>query len=264
MKNYVNLFAAILFSGLFLISCDPSNDENSAESVGIAIQESNVLKGKKMINKHQISYEVTEISDAVFTAKISVDQYTLSTSVDYTSENISLDGDKAVLSNDQKESLLILGDELSAYIFKDGSVNDFTMIEYTLLRLLEYSAKSPNGYSYQKIEIKGNLINGIKGSNEGVTCIRKNTYVTAVYDDASGRQYRDRKLVNGNRCLGRCGSGCPGIFTIASAWTKDCLDHDQCGRVLGGSTNPFDSDCGDEYAQAADDYLFGVIRGCRG
>lgn len=70
--------------------------------------------------------------------------------------------------------------------------------------------------------------------------------------------------MNGDRCLGRCGSGCPGIFTLASAWTKDCLDHDQCGRVLGGSTNPFDSNCGDEYAQAADDYLFGVIRGCRG
>ncbi len=264
MKNRFRLLSIALLSVFLTVSCDPSEEEQTADSVGLEIQETDAIKGAKQINGHNIQYNVVSKNDVVYTAKISIDKHVLFATVDYGSESIDLDSNGATLTIGHKEAFLDLGKELSAFLFKDGSTNDFTMVEFTLLRLLEYWAKSPNYYKYQKISIKGNIMNGIKGSNEGVTCIRKNTYVTAVYDNAGGREFRDRKLVNGDRCLGRCGSGCPGIFTLASAWTKDCLDHDQCGRVLGGSTNPFDSNCGDEYAQAADDYLFGVIRGCRG
>jgi hypothetical protein len=56
-------------------------------------------------------------------------------------------------------------------------------------------------------------------------------------------------------CLGRCGSGC-GILHIGT-YSYDCGDHDRCGRRHGSSTNPFDSECGDEFWEADDDTLWG-------
>jgi|GEM_PF-1268823 len=54
-------------------------------------------------------------------------------------------------------------------------------------------------------------------------------------------------------CLGECGPGCDGL----NIYTYDCGDHDQCGRVHGGSLNPWDAECGDEYWEADDDFLWG-------
>jgi hypothetical protein len=53
-------------------------------------------------------------------------------------------------------------------------------------------------------------------------------------------------------CMGKCGGGC----FIITGYTYDCADHDRCGREHGGSTNPWDSECGDEYWEADDDFLW--------
>lgn len=53
--------------------------------------------------------------------------------------------------------------------------------------------------------------------------------------------------------MGECGPGCNGL----NIYTYDCGDHDRCGRVHGGSTNPWDSECGDEYFEADDDFIWG-------
>lgn len=104
--------------------------------------------------------------------------------------------------------------------------------------------------------------------NEGITCISKGSTVTAVYDKgSSGTVVRTNIKVGssykGGSCMGRCGAACG--WGAPSAWTKDCLDHDICivdqNGVNGGAT---DSNCGDEFIHAADDYTFGVLRGCRG
>jgi hypothetical protein len=57
-------------------------------------------------------------------------------------------------------------------------------------------------------------------------------------------------------CLGRCGAGC-GVRGGRGTYSYDCGDHDECGRIHGGSTNPRDADCGDEYWEADDDFLWG-------
>ncbi len=54
-------------------------------------------------------------------------------------------------------------------------------------------------------------------------------------------------------CMGECGPGCNGL----NIYTYDCGDHDKCGRDHGGSLNPWDSECGDEYWEADDDFLYG-------
>lgn len=106
------------------------------------------------------------------------------------------------------------------------------------------------------------------GENEGITCITKGSTVTAVYDKGTnGTVVRTTIKVGSSyktgSCMGRCGAGCG--WGAPSAWTKDCLDHDICivdqNGVNGGAT---DTNCGDEFNQAADDYSLGVLRGCRG
>lgn len=57
-----------------------------------------------------------------------------------------------------------------------------------------------------------------------------------------------------NGCYGRCGGGC-GVLNGQGAWQKDCLDHDVCNRTHGQQF----SGCGDEWNEAADDYLNGEI-----
>lgn len=61
-------------------------------------------------------------------------------------------------------------------------------------------------------------------------------------------------------CLGGCGPGC----VIGQPFTRDCADHDSCCRDHGGCTDPNDVSCGDEYSDAADDFLFAPCCGCSG
>ncbi len=267
MKKLSKLFLALIGLFLVLISCEDSEDRQNPEIIGLSSQQENLFSGKTIINDHELSYKVFSEEELYFIAEVKIDQYVLSAKVKYDEESIDFDGKRAVLDIEQKEVLLLLGEKISYYLFQDRSTDDFTMAEYTLLRLLEYWAKSPNGYSHKKMKVTSKRSGDVlKSRNDGIVCIRKNTVVNVFYDDDRG-DINEPVLVNGERCIGRCGSGCGSIFTIASAWTKDCLDHDRCGRVNGGgsaSTNPFDRECGDEYFEAADDFLFGVIRGCRG
>jgi len=53
-------------------------------------------------------------------------------------------------------------------------------------------------------------------------------------------------------CQGRCGAGC-GWLGGRGAWTVDCHDHDMCETF-------HDANCGDEWDEAANDYLLGINR----
>lgn len=265
MKKTLKLLTLGTLLSVFLIGCSNENTNANAEPIGLETQQENEFSGKTSINNHDLIYVVTAVNDLKYLATVKIDDVILEATIEYDTQSIELDGKNAVLTLDQKEILLNLGEKISSYLFHDETFNDFTMAEFTLLRLLEYWAKSPSGYPYAKRSVKS-VVNpdfALKSSDEGISCIKKNTYVTAEYDDDSGN-VSESILVNGSDCIGRCGSGCGSFFSWASAWTKDCLDHDRCGRVNGGSSDPFDSECGDEYNEAADDYLFGVIRGCRG
>lgn len=104
--------------------------------------------------------------------------------------------------------------------------------------------------------------------DEGVKCINKGSNVTATYDKGSNGQLIQKNIKVGNsykggNCMGRCGGGCG--WGAPSAWAKDCLDHDICIVDQNGKNDlANDKNCGDEFVHAADDYTFGVLRGCRG
>lgn len=91
-----------------------------------------------------------------------------------------------------------------------------------------------------------------------MSCSRLNR---VLYHDAGGHCFLSEVINSGPGSsgeLGECGSGATGIGT----YTYDCGEHDRCGRVHGGSFNPWDSECGDEYFDADDDFLLAPISRC--
>lgn len=57
-------------------------------------------------------------------------------------------------------------------------------------------------------------------------------------------------------CRGRCGPGCG--FTGFGVYSKDCLEHDHCvDHNRACATCPTDKKCGDEWIDAADDFMWG-------
>ncbi|SEK22247.1 hypothetical protein SAMN04487910_0004 [Aquimarina amphilecti] len=266
MKNYVS-FIAILLCALLFVQCTQENISPQAEEIGLEIENENQFSGKLYTNNSNITYSIEAISELKFIIDLTIDKKTIEASVDYEKEGITINGHNNNFTELQKEALLNTGKVISEYLLatKKGEIS---MTEYTLLSLIEYWGKSPVNYVYSKREItSAPNPNALKSRNEGITCIRKNTYVNAEYDDSRGN-HKDRVKVgskprNNYGCMGRCGGDC-GRWWIPSAWTKDCMDHDQCSNVNNASGGSSDGNCGDEFNEAADDYVFGVIRGCRG
>ncbi|WP_299219357.1 hypothetical protein [uncultured Aquimarina sp.] len=266
MKNYFKTIAILLYS-IACIQCTDENISTKASEIGLELQNENNFTGKLIVNSHNISYVVNSPSELNFIMSLEIDKKLIDASINYENESIDINGYDTVLSENQKEALLKMGQLISEYILSTKG-GDISMTEYTLLSMTEYLGKSPNNYIYSKRKItsSGNT-NTLKSRNEGITCIRKNTYVNAEYDDSRGN-HSDRVKVgskprNNYGCMGRCGGDC-GRWWIPSAWTKDCMDHDQCSNINNASGGGSDRNCGDEFNEAADDYVFGVIRGCRG
>lgn len=80
-------------------------------------------------------------------------------------------------------------------------------------------------------------------------------------DHCYGRETQNVGCNQADECPGRCGPGCG--RTGGGVYALDCAEHDRCCRVHGGCVNPLDQSCGDEWREAADDFIFGS-RDCRG
>ncbi|NEK87895.1 hypothetical protein GCU60_19320 [Blastococcus saxobsidens] len=97
--------------------------------------------------------------------------------------------------------------------------------------------------------------------DDGIRYMSCSRLSRVLYHDAAGHCFESEVVTSGpgsSGSLGECGSGVTGIGT----YTYDCGEHDRCGRVHGGSFNPWDSECGDEYFDADDDFLLAPIGRC--
>jgi len=266
MKNKASIIITLLCA-LLCIQCSIEKISPEAQEIGLELQNENNFSGKLFINNHQLEYSAKATSQLNFIISLTIDKKNIQVDINYEKESIKINGYNNVLSEKQKDALLKSGSLIAEYILNTKK-GEISMVEYSLLSMTEYLAKSPNDYVYSKrnIQTKYNTTN-LKSRNEGITCIRKNSYINATYDDSRGN-HRDRVKVGSKPranygCMGRCGADC-GRWWIPSAWTKDCMDHDQCSNVNNASGGSGDRNCGDEFNEAADDYVFGVIRGCRG
>ncbi len=266
MKINYKLIALLLCVVLFT-QCSQDKISQEAEEIGLKTQTEDNIQGRFAVDNIDITYSAKASSDLEYAIQLKINNSIIDASVDYENEGIVINGHDNNLSELEKDALLGTGKVFADYLLEQKN-GDIAMIEYTLLTLMEYLAKSPEDYIYTKREIKTAVnTTNLRSRNEGIKCIRKNTYVNAQYDDSKG-SHSDRVKVGSKAranydCMGRCGGDC-GRWWIPSAWTKDCLDHDQCSHINNASGGGRDRNCGDEFREAADDYIFGVIRGCRG
>lgn len=249
--------------------CAPENDNSSELNALLLTAHSaseNQLQGQGTYNGVSVVYDAST-SGEDFQATVEIDGKTFTVRLDGDG-SILLNGGGAVLSSEQKAALKALSDELVSYLEATGNTSG-NRVQTSLISVLSYWSEAPEGYSYDNRSIQGPSNDGYHAAsrNEGVTCIRKNTYVTAAYDDSRGSHYESvlvgSKPRSGYGCMGRCGGDC-GQWWLASSWTKDCMDHDQCSHKNYSSGGSSDPNCGDEFDEAADDWLQGVWRGCRG
>lgn len=151
-----------------------------------------------------------------------------------------------------------------------------------LFRLVNYWAEAPVGYPLERLEIRRDA--GTRGETLGgtsnATCYqadddwsrlsggcRYQTYT--LYHDADGgghcfQAFSQKAGCNhSQKCLGRCGPGC-GLGGFGLYYT-DCAEHDHCCRDHGSCILPTATKCGDEYMEAAPEFIFGLpncLLGC--
>jgi len=140
-------------------------------------------------------------------------------------------------------------------------------MEFTFLRTVEFWSQAPKGFVHGNRSATADVLTK-SIDNDGITCIQKNSNYTLYYTDKDNNIITKRRKAGYDGggtfdCMGRCGADC-GSWWAASAWTRDCFEHDQCSLDYNASGGAADDHCGDEFWNAADDYVFGVIRGCRG
>lgn len=257
---------SVLCSFLLVLSCADNEVSKEAKEIGISADSEKAFTGTFDNGITPVSYEVQAPEDLVFNVLITLNSKKLKAVINYEQEQIDFQTDGVILTKEEKGALLDTGSSIADLILKNNEEN-ISMLEYALLSSMQYWSNAPQDYSHINRTVIGpEEASGITSRDEGITCIQKGTYVNAQYDDSRG-SHSDRVKVGssgaGFQCIGRCGAKC-GQWWIPSAWTKDCLDHDQCSLKNNSTTGPLDRNCGDEYTEAADDYIFGVIRGCRG
>jgi len=261
-KMILLFFCVILFT-----QCADNSISPQADEIGLTTQTEDRIFGKFSVDNVEITYSAKALSELQYDVELKINNSVINASIDYETEGIVLDGHDNHITELEKDAILGTGEVFANYLLEQKG-GDIAMIEYTVLTLMDYIARSPENYVYLKRVIKTEInTTNLRSRNEGITCIRRNTTVNAEYDDSRGN-HSDRVRVGSKPranygCMGRCGADC-GRWWIPSAWTKDCMDHDQCSNVNFSSGGGSDRNCGDEYNESVDDYIFGVIRGCRG
>ena len=238
-----------------------------AYELGITTHNDNALVAQAIYNNVRVAYAIEATGELQFEVAVRLDDAPLRATMDLSKERIVTEGGNVVLTEPQKEALLNAGGKLSEYLLANKGT-DVSMVEFTLLRMMEYWGKSPEGYAYAHNSYRAEAPRmNVRSRDEGITCIRKNQVVTAEYDDSRGSQAvsvtTGANYPQGYGCMGRCGADCGNVF-IPSAWTKDCMDHDVCSYYNNSSGGSSDVNCGDEYDEAIDDWLWGVLSGCSG
>lgn len=275
MKKLLEKSFLFLTFLLFLTSCSDKENYNCLEisqypSLGLENHKTDQLSGNTTFDNHQLTYEVKD-NKGDYYIKLVLDEHTLEAWVNFSSESLIHDGYGAVLTEEQKNILLDFTNQFGEAIVtnNENTPTNFEIgrMEFTFLRTLEFWSQAPKGFVHNnKTAIAHVATKSI--NNDGITCIRRNNNYTLQYTDRNNNVITKRRKAGYNGggsydCMGRCGASC-GSWWVASAWTRDCFEHDQCSLDYNASGGGSDPNCGDEYWHAADDYVFGVIRGCRG
>lgn len=214
--------------------------------------------------------------------RIRVAALRLDAAIDEPGRWITIHGAGAVLTDRQRQALETIAAQCAPHTAA-GAMNGGSSLPAYIQRFAAYSAQAPAGFRFTHFRAGGPSPASVGDSislpgwtlyadtarcskNDGITCISRGAAGAADYDDDRGCHH-DPVVVGstarkGYECMGRCGPGCG--RDGSGAWTKDCLDHDQCSHINRSTRGMVDPNCGDEFRQAADDWFFGTLAGCKG
>jgi len=275
MRQFFKSSVVILWSVLWITACTEQLPQEAQTglndpSLGLETYTIDQLKGQTVIDEHTLDYNVVNEAGRYY-MEVLLDNHRLEAWISYAPEVVTHDGHSAVLTLEQKALLLSFSDQLGeAIVTSNGNTpTNFEMglMEYAFVRTLEFWSQAPNGFVHDRRTNRADII--MKGTgNDGVSCIRKGREYRLSYTNRNNRTITKTRKANYNgggsyNCMGRCGAAC-GRWWIASSWTLDCFEHDQCSLDNNASGGGSDPNCGDEWWNASDDWVFGVSRGCFG
>lgn len=195
--------------------------------------------------------------------RVDVNALTLDASVDVAGRIARMDGHNGIMLAEDRAALATLFESLRP--LGAGSV-DTRAHEVFLYRWIAYWAEAPVGTTLAAKEVRP--------PRPGFSASRSGPLALCQVADDNGIRYFDCGLSpqvechdadhcftcasraagrNSDDCAGECGGGCNGL----DVYTWDCLDHDYCCRIHGGCLNPWDAECGDEWWEADDDFIWG-------
>jgi hypothetical protein len=213
-----------------------------------------------------VSFLSTSTGAATSRGVVTVGDLTIRVTADLDKQSLDMDAGERALDAAQKNALAEFASQFGeALKDQQDAVPEHAQL---LARMTSYWSESPVGRT-----LKTRTIEAASKRDEGIQCITQGTTVAAEYDSddvvnaTTGASFTDFVVVGstarpGYECMGRCGPGCQPWYAIGSAWCKDCMDHDQCSNVYFASGGSSDPNCGDEYDEAADDWLWGLAAGC--
>ena len=268
--------AICLLGGLAFTSCHEDStllttldEQADATSPLLSVHEPERLAGSHATGDLTVDYTV-QLKEDVYHLDLHVADKHLTAAANYNDFSLSFDGHGQFLTAAEALALNATAVQLGERFFADNTDEhgDFqvTLAENTLFRVMDFFSYVPPNYAIGQYQVT-DAGQQKSRNNDGVSCVRRGNYYTISWDDRRGnRTARDQAGRNrgGNyNCMARCGAGC-GRWWIPSSWTLDCFEHDECSRQNNSSGGAADSNCGDEWVHAADDWTFGVVRGCGG
>jgi hypothetical protein len=276
-----NVFASRLLGGLvsvlLVVGCgeapaakEPAPAvESSAE--GLTLERGPAsMQGTFSHDGSRIEFQSQALSAEAARLFVTVNGKRFDFEMDFAEGVLRSDGHEGVLSGQDRQALATFASTLGTHLMQEG---DPLRHELLVAVEAEYWSESPEGYVH-RAKVMNADVRSMSNGNDGITCITKGRTYTSVYDRGTAGTITSKAVVaNSNwganvcgggdyNCMGRCGPGCG--WGAPSSYTLDCLDHDTCSHDLCSSDGASDTNCGDEYSNAQDDWSLGVARGCFG
>ncbi|MEN0062392.1 MAG: hypothetical protein AAGA48_09580 [Myxococcota bacterium] len=245
------------------------------DGLGLEVDDGTALRGQFTHDGVTVSFDVMA-EGALATVDLAVNETTYVLTMDHDQRELTSNGFGAIFAPTEREAFKALGPALMNH---HGPARVDELPARALERTTSYLAASPTGYAHDLRQIQPDQPTGdlqpVALGDDGVSCRDNDTgqVVRAYWDDNGGSWFADLTMgqclgtlpANGGDydCIGRCGPAC-GSWWAASAWTQDCYEHDVCSYYNAASGGSSDPNCGDEFNEAQDDWLWGIWSGCSG
>jgi hypothetical protein len=215
-----------------------------------------------------VAFRAESIDQQIATVHLDVNGVAFDARLDTTTRAYTEDGHLGAFYDEDLAALLALRDAFATELPDEITG---TLQGRLLVKLADRLSEAPAGMTFDRRDIvvaenAGRVqdradADGCGG--DGSACLwGENGWDYAVFDWADNGTCYWQWAQYGNdasECQGRCGAGC-------SWWdhdyTWDCFDHDRCVDSWGGSTGSGNANCGDEFWDAADDWVVTVGSWC--